>query len=77
MSSGALCDLVMVHSADGVRVVLDPVIARDRDTVKRFYFRGDAGFANPRSTSSSKPRAWVTQPGCRPKRVVEQGRALA
>jgi Transposase DDE domain group 1 len=27
--------------------VLEPVVARYRDTVKRFYFRGDAAFANP------------------------------
>jgi hypothetical protein len=27
--------------------VLEPVIARYRDTVKRLYFRGDAAFANP------------------------------
>jgi hypothetical protein len=27
--------------------VLEPVIARYRDTVKRRYFRGDAVFANP------------------------------
>ena len=36
-----------VHSADGWRVVLEPVIARYRDTVKRLYFRRDAAFANP------------------------------
>ena len=36
-----------VHSADGWRAVLEPVIARYRDTVKRLYFRGDAAFANP------------------------------
>jgi hypothetical protein len=36
-----------VHSADGWRIVLEPVIARYRDTVKRLYFRGDAAFANP------------------------------
>jgi hypothetical protein len=36
-----------VHSADGWRAVLDPVIARYRGTVKRRYFRGDAAFANP------------------------------
>ncbi len=36
-----------VHSADGWRVVLEPVVARYRDTVKRLYFRGDAAFANP------------------------------
>jgi hypothetical protein len=36
-----------VHSAEGWRTVLEPVIARYRDTVKRLYFRGDAAFANP------------------------------
>ena len=36
-----------VHSADRWRAVLEPVIARYRDRVKRLYFRGDAAFANP------------------------------
>jgi len=36
-----------VHSADGWRDVLDPVIARYRGKVSRLYFRADAGFANP------------------------------
>src|ERR1700680_3846593 len=36
-----------VHSADGWRAVLEPVIARYRGMVKRRYFRGDAAFANP------------------------------
>jgi DDE family transposase len=36
-----------VHSADGWRSVLEPVIARYRGNVKRLYFRGDAAFANP------------------------------
>ncbi len=36
-----------VHSADGWREVLEPVIARYRGTAKRCYFRGDAAFANP------------------------------
>jgi hypothetical protein len=36
-----------VHSADGWRAVLEPVVARYRDSVKRLYFRGDAAFANP------------------------------
>jgi hypothetical protein len=36
-----------VHSADGRRVVLEPVIARYRGIVKRRYFRGDAAFASP------------------------------
>jgi Transposase DDE domain group 1 len=36
-----------VHSAEGWRGVLEPVVARYRDKVKRRYFRGDAAFANP------------------------------
>jgi hypothetical protein len=36
-----------VHSADGWCAVLEPVVARYRETVKRLYFRGDAAFANP------------------------------
>jgi hypothetical protein len=36
-----------VHSAADWRLVLEPVIARYRGTVKRLYFRGDAAFANP------------------------------
>ena len=36
-----------MHSADGWRAVLAPVIARYRSRVKRLYFRGDAAFANP------------------------------
>jgi hypothetical protein len=36
-----------VHSADGWRAVLEPVIARCRGCAKRLYFRGDAAFAYP------------------------------
>lgn len=36
-----------VHSANGWRAVLEPVVTRYRGTVKRLYFRGDAAFANP------------------------------
>src|SRR3954466_9913143 len=36
-----------VHSAEGWRAVLGPVVARYRDTVKRRYFRADAAFASP------------------------------
>ncbi len=35
------------HSAEGWREVLEPVIARYRTTMKRRYFRADAGFASP------------------------------
>src|SRR3954454_9316009 len=36
-----------VHSAEGWREGLEPVIARYRATMKRRYFRADAGFASP------------------------------
>src|SRR4051812_34330738 len=36
-----------VHSAEGWRAVLEPVIASYRGIVKHLYFRGDAAFANP------------------------------
>jgi hypothetical protein len=36
-----------VHSADGWRALLEPVIVRYRGIVKHLYFRGDAAFANP------------------------------
>jgi len=44
-----------VHSADGWRAVLEPVV-RPLPGVKRLYFRGDAAFANPEMSSFSKPR---------------------
>ena len=36
-----------VHSADGWRAVLEPVIARYRERGLALYFRGDAAFAKP------------------------------
>lgn len=36
-----------VHSTDGWLAVLEPVVARYGDTVKRCYFRADAAFALP------------------------------
>ena len=36
-----------VHSADGWRALLEPVITRYQGTMRRLYFRGDAAFANP------------------------------
>jgi hypothetical protein len=36
-----------VHSADGWKEVLEPVVARYRGKFKRRYFRADAAFANP------------------------------
>jgi len=53
-----------VHSADGWREVLEPVIARYRDTVKRRYFRGDAALASPNIApwpSTKGPAARATE----------------
>ena len=36
-----------VHSADGWKDVLEPVVARYRGQVSRLHLRADAGFANP------------------------------
>jgi Transposase DDE domain group 1 len=36
-----------VHSAEGWRELLEPVIARYRTTMRRRYFRADAAFASP------------------------------
>ena len=36
-----------VHSADGWKDVLTPVVERYRGKVSRIYFRADAAFANP------------------------------
>ena len=36
-----------VHSADGRKDVLEPVVARYRGKASRIHFRADAGFANP------------------------------
>jgi hypothetical protein len=36
-----------VHSADGWRDVLEPVVARYKERQVRLYFRGDAAFASP------------------------------
>ena len=36
-----------VHSAEGWRAVLEPVIARYRERGLDLYFRGDAAFAKP------------------------------
>ncbi len=36
-----------VHSAADWRAALEPVVVRYRGKMKRRYFRGDAGYANP------------------------------
>jgi hypothetical protein len=55
-----------VHSADGWRAVLEPVIARYRRSVKHLYFRAMLPSPIPRSTSCSKPRVPDTRSVCQP-----------
>jgi hypothetical protein len=52
-----------VHSADGWRAVLEPVIARYRGTVKRRYFRGDAAFANDDNLAFPDCGRWLAAEG--------------
>ena len=54
-----------VHSAEGWRDVLEPVVARYRTTMKRRYFRADA-VPRLRSTRSWKRRAMATLSGSPP-----------
>jgi hypothetical protein len=49
-----------VHSAEGWRDVLEPVVARYRDPMKRRYFRADAAFASP---AFNYPHLSVAGPG--------------
>jgi hypothetical protein len=60
-----------VHSAGDWRVVLEPVIAGYRGSVKRLYFRGDAASPTPRYTSFWKPRASATRSGLAANRVFQ------
>jgi hypothetical protein len=55
-----------VHSADGWRAVLEPVVARYRGTVMRLNFRGDAAFANPEIYESLEGEGMGYASGCRP-----------
>jgi hypothetical protein len=36
-----------VHSADGWRDVMEPVVTRDKERKMRLFFRGNAAFASP------------------------------
>src|SRR5947199_5330874 len=54
-----------VHSADGWRAVLEPVIARYRSVVKHLYFRGDAAFANPEVYEFLETEGASTRSACR------------
>ena len=65
-----------VHSADGWRLVLEPVIARYRATVTRLYFRGDAAFANPEIYEVLEAEQMPTRSGCRPTMPCSAGSAI-
>ena len=50
-----------VHSADGWRNVLEPVVMRYKERKVRLYFRGDAAFASPEIYEyRAKPRDYST-----------------
>jgi hypothetical protein len=49
-----------VHSADGWRAVLEPVIVRYQGMVRRLYFRGDAAFEESRDPRIPRSRSCVT-----------------
>ncbi len=51
-----------VHSADGLESVLKPVGAHDKGKVSRIYFRGDAGFANPKIYAYLKAVKYAIRP---------------
>jgi hypothetical protein len=55
-----------VHSADGCRAVLEPVIGRYRGIVKRLHFRGDAAFSNPEIYELLEVEHGGYTSGCRP-----------
>src|SRR5690349_8735245 len=62
-----------VHSADGWRGVLEPVIGRYRGSVKRLYFRATQPLPVPRCTTFSKPRGSATRSGFRPTAYCKAG----
>jgi hypothetical protein len=55
-----------VHSAEGWRDVLEPVVARYRDTMKRRYSEPTRPLPRRRSTSSWKRKAMAMPSGCPP-----------
>src|SRR5262249_29343814 len=65
-----------VHSADGWDDVLKPVVARYQRKDSRIYFRADAAFAMPRSTSFWRRSGSNTRSGYRPTRFCRAGSAI-
>ena len=50
-----------VHSADGWREVLEPVVDRDRDRKLRRYFRADVAFASPEVYEFLEPEGFLVR----------------
>jgi Transposase DDE domain group 1 len=65
-----------VHSADEWDAMLKPVLARYQGKVSRIYFRADAAFAMPGSTSSWKPRGSNMRSAFQPTRFCRTGSAI-
>jgi hypothetical protein len=59
-----------VHSTDGWKDLLEPVIARYRRKEKRRHFRGDA-FANPEAYEVLEAKSHDTRSGSRPTPVIQ------
>src|SRR5258708_39084049 len=56
-----------LHSADGWKDVLEPVVTRYRGKVSRLYFRADATFANPdvyEFLEAERIKYAIRLPGC-------------
>jgi hypothetical protein len=67
-----------VHSADGWRAVLEPVVIRYRGIVKRLYFRGRRGFCQSRDVRVPRSRGHrLHDPAAGQSRLAGQDRILA
>jgi Transposase DDE domain group 1 len=62
-----------VHSADGWRSVLEPVIDRYRGRGLALYFRVDAAFAKPELYELLEAEGSATPSACRPTRSYRRG----
>jgi hypothetical protein len=67
-----------VHSADGWRAVLEPVVARYRGIVKRLYFSRRRGFRQPQDLRVSRSRGRrLHDPAAGQSRLAGENRILA
>ena len=64
-----------VHSADGWKDVLDPVVQRYRGKVTRIYFRADAPFAMHEVYEFLEAERISMRSGCRPTKSCKVGLA--